>query len=83
MIIEVDGEQHFENANYDASRSDALAALGYRVLRYSHLPLPLRGKGRGKSRRIPPQRPHLRLQQLRRGDAAIDRLAGNDIHMRA
>jgi very-short-patch-repair endonuclease len=34
LIIEVDGEQHFENANYDASRSDALAAHGYRVVRY-------------------------------------------------
>jgi len=34
LIIEVDGEQHFENANYDASRSDALAARGYRVVRY-------------------------------------------------
>ena len=34
LIIEVDGEQHFDNANYDASRSDALAAHGYRVVRY-------------------------------------------------
>lgn len=34
LIIEVDGEQHFEKANYDASRSDALAARGYRVVRY-------------------------------------------------
>lgn len=34
LIIELDGSQHLQRANYDAARTSALEALGYRVLRY-------------------------------------------------
>jgi very-short-patch-repair endonuclease len=34
LIIELDGGQHQEQMQYDAARSRALAASGYRVLRY-------------------------------------------------
>ena len=34
LIVELDGSQHLQQANYDSSRTAALEALGYRVLRY-------------------------------------------------
>jgi lysyl-tRNA synthetase class 2 len=33
LIVEVDGSQHFDNATYDARRTQELEALGFRVLR--------------------------------------------------
>ena len=34
LIIEVDGSQHMENAEYDKRRTNYLAANGYRVMRF-------------------------------------------------
>jgi very-short-patch-repair endonuclease len=34
LVIELDGEQHAEQAAHDAHRSEALARRGYRVLRF-------------------------------------------------
>jgi len=34
LIVELDGGQHAEQADYDARRTQSLRALGYRVLRY-------------------------------------------------
>jgi very-short-patch-repair endonuclease len=34
LIVELDGGQHVARARYDAHRTEALEALGYRVLRY-------------------------------------------------
>ena len=34
LIIEVDGSQHLEQAEYDAKRTKYLEAKGYRVLRF-------------------------------------------------
>ncbi|KQO00409.1 MULTISPECIES: endonuclease domain-containing protein [Stenotrophomonas] len=34
LIVELDGGQYLEQADYDAQRTEVLEALGYRVLRY-------------------------------------------------
>ena len=34
LIIELDGSQHVENAEYDRNRTDFLDSRGYRVLRF-------------------------------------------------
>lgn len=34
LVIEVDGGQHAQDAQYDSKRTDHLAAAGYRVLRF-------------------------------------------------
>ena len=34
LIIEVDGSQHLDQADYDAARTEFLASKGYRVLRF-------------------------------------------------
>lgn len=34
LIIEVDGSQHLEQAEYDAARTKYLNSLGYRVIRF-------------------------------------------------
>lgn len=34
LIVELDGGQHLARARYDTQRTEALEALGYRVLRY-------------------------------------------------
>ncbi len=34
LVIEVDGGQHLEQADYDAERTDFLVSKGYRVLRF-------------------------------------------------
>jgi very-short-patch-repair endonuclease len=34
LIVELDGSQHVEASAYDASRTQALAAAGYRVVRF-------------------------------------------------
>jgi len=35
LIIEIDGNSHFNNAKYDRFRQDKLQALGYTLLRFS------------------------------------------------
>src|SRR5215217_98618 len=34
LVVEADGGQHGDNADYDALRSERFAALGYRTLRF-------------------------------------------------
>ena len=34
LVIEVDGSQHMEQAQYDAARTATLGKAGYRVLRF-------------------------------------------------
>ena len=34
LVVELDGSQHLEQAEYDAARTDFLRAQGYRVLRF-------------------------------------------------
>ncbi len=34
LVIELDGGQHAEQADYDAARTDFLKSQGYRVLRF-------------------------------------------------
>jgi very-short-patch-repair endonuclease len=34
LVVEVDGSQHAEQADYDAARTADLEALGFRVIRY-------------------------------------------------
>ena len=43
LIVELDGSQHLQQANYDSSRTAALDALGYTVLRYGNDDVLLRG----------------------------------------
>jgi very-short-patch-repair endonuclease len=35
LMIEIDGNSHFNNAKYDRFRQDKLQALGYTLLRFS------------------------------------------------
>ena len=37
LIIEVDGESHFDQPGYDAKRTEWLASEGYEVLRFGNL----------------------------------------------
>ena len=34
LIVEVDGSQHIEQADYDGTRTNYLSSLGYNILRY-------------------------------------------------